>query len=187
MSEPYEIAILVGSLRKGSFSRRLGDALVKLAPDTLTFKYVEIGDLPYYNEDLENETPPAAWTTFRDAIAPVDGVLFITPEYNRSIPAVLKNAVDVGSRPYAAGVLNGKPAAIAAQTPGTMGAFGAAHHLRQMLVALGMPTMAHPELYIAKTHELVTEDGNVTNEGTEAFLKSFVDALAVWVGKHKQS
>ncbi len=181
MSHTLKVAVLVGSLRKGSFSRKAAQALAALADDTLAFEFVEIGDLPYYNEDLETAAPPAEWTRFRDRIDAADAVLFVTPEYNRSVPAVLKNAVDVGSRPYGAGALSGKPAAVMSISPGALGGFGANHHLRQSLAALGMPVLPRPEAYIGGIATLLDDEGGIGNDDTRAFFKTFVEAFAGWI------
>ena len=181
----YDVAVLVGSLRKGSFSRAVADNLATLAGDKLALRIVEIGDLPLYNPDLDGDAPPAAWTRFRDEVVSADAVLFVTPEYNRSIPGLLKNALDVGSRPYGHSVWKGKPAAIASVSPGTLGAFGANHHLRQPLVFLDMPVMQQPEAYVSKVGDLLDQDGKLNNDDTKAFLSGFLAAFATWIGKHK--
>lgn len=181
----YDVAVLVGSLRKGSFSRAVADNLTVLAGDELKLRTVEIGELPLYNPDLDEQTPPAAWVKFRTAVVGADAVLFVTPEYNRSVPGLLKNALDVGSRPYGKSVWQGKPAAIVSVSPGVLGAFGANHHLRQPLVFLDMPVMQQPEAYISKVGDLLDKDGKLTSDGTKAFLNGFLTAFATWIGKHK--
>ena len=155
-----------------------------LAPASLELKQVEIGDLPFYNEDLENANAPAPWASFRQAIKNSDALLFVTPEYNRSVPAVLKNAIDVGSRPYGKGVFGGKPGAIISVSPGAIGGFGANHHLRQSLVFVDVPTMPQPEAYIGGASKLFDPAGNLTNDGTKEFLQKFMNAFASWVEKH---
>jgi chromate reductase len=182
VAPPLSIAVLVGSLRKGSFSRRVAEALIKLSPGALKYEIVEIGALPIYNQDLDDE-PPAAWTAFREKIASFDAVLFVTPEYNRSVPAVLKNAIDVGSRPYGKSVWNGKPAGVVSVSPGAMGGFGANHHLRQSLVFLNMPTLAQPEAYVGNAAKLVDDDRNIAVEGTREFLRGFMTAYETWIAK----
>ena len=177
------IAVIVGSLRKESFNRTLAQRFVERAPDTLALHILEIGDLPLYNPDLEAAVP-APWARFRQAVEETTAVLFVTPEYNRSIPGALKNALDVGSRPYGHSVWQGKPAAIVSVSPGAIGAFGANHHLRQPLVFLNMPTMQQPEAYVGNVETLL-EDGVLKNEGTRAFLKTFADAFAEWIEKTK--
>jgi chromate reductase len=182
MATARNVAVIVGSLRKGSFSRLAALALAKLAPEGLTLKIVEIGDLPLYDQDADAEgAPPAAWVAFRAAVKPMDAVLFVTPEYNRSVPGVLKNAIDVGSRPYGQSVWNGKPAAIMSTSPGALGAFGANHHLRQSLVFLNMPILQQPEAYVGNVATLFGPDGDFVNDGTRTFFKSFIDAFAALI------
>jgi chromate reductase, NAD(P)H dehydrogenase (quinone) len=178
----YSIAVLVGSLRKESFSRKAAKALIALAPGSLRLEILEIGGLEMYNQDRE-ETPPPAWTEFRERLRSFDGVLFVTPEYNRSVPAVLKNAIDVGSRPSGKSVWDGKPAAVVSISPGALGAFGANHHLRQSLVFLNVPTMQQPEAYIGGGAKLFDDQGNLLNDSTRDFLGKFLAAFADWVGK----
>lgn len=179
------VALIVGSLRKGSYSRAIGMAMKEIAAPGLDLVPVEIGDLPLYDPDLDNDAPPPAWTRFRDAVAATQAVLFVTPEYNRSIPGALKNALDVGSRPYGHSVWSGKPAAIVSVSPGALGAFGANHHLRQPLVFLHMPTMQQPEAYIGNVADLLDDNGRLKKDDTRKFLKSFTDAFEAWIGKTK--
>lgn len=181
---PYRIAVLVGSLRAGSLNRKLAHALIALAPDGLDFAFVETGDLPLYNPDLDEGTVPAPWVRLRAAIAAVDAVLFVTPEYNRSIPASLKNALDIGSRPMGHSVWNGKPAGIVSGSPGGAGGFGANHILRQSLVFLNMPAMQQPEAYIGHLGDLFAADGSIANPGTKTFLTGCMTAFAAWVARH---
>jgi chromate reductase len=176
----WNVAVLVGSLRKASITRRAALALKKLAPDTLAFHDVEIGALPLYNEDLERELPPA-WATFRQSMGACDAVLFVTPEYNRSVPGVLKNAIDVGSRPYGQSVWSKKPCAVVSVSPGAIGGFGANHHLRQSLVFLDMPVLQQPEAYVGGAGDLFSEDGDVTNERTRGFLAGLMSAFGTWI------
>jgi len=183
MPESRDVAVLVGSLRRESFTRRIAVALGKLAPPILKLEIVEIGDLPLYNQDLETDQPPAPWTRFRDRLRVADAVLFATPEYNRSVPGVLKNAIDVGSRPYGRSVFAGKSAAVVSVSPGALGAFGANHHLRQSLVFLDMPTLQQPEVYLGGVANLVDEQGNITNDGTREFLTKFMAAFAQWIDR----
>ncbi len=179
------IAVLVGSLRKESFNRKMANALKALAPETLHLDIVEIGGLPLYNQDHDDEGKPlAAWVEFRNRVKGFDGVLFVTPEYNRSVPAVLKNAIDVGSRPYGQSVWAGKPGAVVSVSPGNIGAFGANHHLRQSLVFLDVPAMHQPEAYIGNAARLFDASGNLTDDATRGFLKGFMKAFAVWVEKN---
>ena len=177
------IAVIVGSLRKGSFNRKMAKALMKLSPDSLSPEIVEIGGLPLYNQDLD-DNPPAAWTEFRERLKKFDGVLFVTPEYNRSVPGVLKNAIDVGSRPYGKNAWAGKPGAVMSVSPGAIGGFGANHHLRQSLVFLDVPAMPQPEAYIGKAGDLFDERGDLTSEKTREFAGRFMKAFVSWVEKH---
>jgi chromate reductase, NAD(P)H dehydrogenase (quinone) len=179
------VAVIVGSLRKGSYNRMMAHALAALAPPSLKLEIVEIGALPLYNQDDDTGDPaaPVAWTEFRERIRPVDAVLFVTPEYNRSVPAALKNAIDVGSRPYGKSVWDGKPAAIVSVSPGAIGAFGANHHLRQSLVFLNMPPLQQPEAYIGGAANLFDPEGKLANPGTADFLKKFMEAFATWIEK----
>jgi chromate reductase, NAD(P)H dehydrogenase (quinone) len=181
MDKPVKVCVLVGSLRKASFNRRLAKALISLAPSSMKLDIVEIGQLPLYNEDLETDPPPAQWTAFRQLIKAADAVLFVTPEYNRSVPAALKNALDVGSRPYGHSVWDRKPGAIVSGSPGAIGAFGANHHLRQSLVFLNVPAMQQPEVYVSHVDKLFDEIGNLVNEGTGKFLQQFMQTFAIWV------
>jgi chromate reductase, NAD(P)H dehydrogenase (quinone) len=175
-----KVAVCVGSLRKASFSRRMAAALAAVAPESLKLEVVEIGKLPFYNQDDETTAPPAAWVAFRDQVRAADAVLFVTPEYNRSVPAVLKNAIDVGSRPYGESVWNGKPGAVVSISPGAIGGFGANQHLRQSLVFLNVPAMQQPEAYIGGAASLFDEAGGIANEATRALLVKFMEAFAVW-------
>lgn len=181
MSRKFEVAVVVGSLRKDSISQKYASELARLAPQSLTFSTVEIGDLPYYNPDIDTENAPASWKRFRAEISGADAVVFVTPEYNRSIPAVLKNALDVGSRPYGQGAWNGKPGLVVTLTPGAMGGFGAAQHLRQTLAALNVPVMSQPEVYLGGADKLLDADGRVNNEATEKFLSQVMTQFAAWV------
>ena len=175
-----DVAIVVGSLRKESLNRKMAKALIELAPDTLKLEIVEIGDLALYNEDLEANLPPA-WSTFRERIRRAEAVIFVTPEYNRGVPGVLKNAIDVGSRPYGKSVWEGKPAAVVSVSPGAIGGFGANHHLRQSLVFLNMPALQQPEAYIGGAGKMFDTDGKLTSADTRAFLSKILTAFAVWV------
>jgi len=173
------IAVIVGSLRKESFSRKIAKALVTLAPESLSLEILEIGELQMYNQDLE-EAPPAAWTAFRSRLKGFDGVLFVTPEYNRSVPALMKNAFDIGSRPYGKNSWDGKPGGIVSVSPGALSGFGANHHLRQSLVFVNVPAMQQPEAYIGNAAKLFDNNGKLTDESTREFLKKFIDAYAKW-------
>jgi len=180
-----KIAVLVGSLRKESLNRKMANALKELAPETLQLEIVEIGGLPLYNQDYDDEGKPLAeWIEFRKRLRSFDGVLFVTPEYNRSVPAVLKNAIDVGSRPYGQSVWAGKPGAVVSVSPGNLGGFGANHHLRQSLVFLDVPAMHQPEAYIGNAARLFDASGNMADDATRDFLKGFMKAFAVWVERN---
>ena len=184
MSKSRRIGVIVGSLREGSNSRKLAKALMARAPDGFTTDFVEIGDLPLYNEDLDAQTPvPAAWTRFREKMAQFDAILFVTPEYNRSVPGCLNNAIDVGSRPYGKSVWNGKPAAVISGSAGAVGGFGSNHHLRQSLVFLNMVTLQQPEAYIGHFADLFDETGALTNDKTGAFLQSIMADFGTLIGK----
>jgi len=174
------VAVLVGSLRAGSFTRRIALEAIRLAPAHLKLDIVEIGDLPAYNPDLEASIP-APWARFREQLRNANAVLFATPEYNRSVPGFLKNAIDVGSRPKETSVWRGKPAAVLSVSPGLLGAFGANHHLRQSLVFLDMPPLQQPEVYISQVATLLDEQGHITRAETRKFLESFMTAFARWI------
>ena len=178
-----DVVILVGSLRKASLSRKTANAMRELADRSLALEIVEIGDLPLYNEDLEASVP-APWTRFRDRVRAAAAVVFVTPEYNRSVPGVLKNAIDVGSRPYGKSVFSKKPAGIVSVTPGALGAFGANHHLRQSLVFLDMPALQQPEAYIANAGKLFDESGTLVSEDTRTFFNKYIKAFAAWIEKN---
>ena len=182
MSTTRDVAVIVGSLRQGSFNRMTAKVLATLAPPALQLAIVEIGGLPLYNQDLDT-APPVPWTAFRAQIAAADAVLLVTPEYNRSTPGGLKNAIDVGSRPSGHSVWNGKPTAIVSVSPGAIGGFGANHSLRQAMVFLNMPVMQQPEAYLGGAAALFDKEGNLINDGTRKFLQTFIDAFAVWVEK----
>lgn len=180
MSSTYEVAVLVGSLRKRSFNRMLANSLAQIALPKLSLQVAEIGDLPLYNQDLEDDMP-TAWQTVRDHVAAKDAALFVSPEHNRSVPALLKNAVDVLSRPYGACALTGKPAAIVTSSPGAMGGIGASRHLQQCLACLGVRVMPTPEVYIGNVADLFDEQGALVNPGTVVFLEKFIAAFSQWI------
>src|SRR5690606_6598601 len=179
----FKKTVNVGSLRKESYNIKTAKTLIALAPGSLTLDIVNIANIPMFNEDLE-DTPPKEWTDFREQIIAADGVLFLTPEYNRSVPGVLKNALDVGSRPYGQNSWDGKPGAIVSVSIGNISGFGANHHLRQSLVFVNVPAMAQPEAYIGDVSGLFDDNGNVTNESTKDFLRKFMEAFAQWVETH---
>ncbi|HEX5122109.1 MAG TPA: NAD(P)H-dependent oxidoreductase [Rhodanobacteraceae bacterium] len=182
MSTPRDIAVLVGSLRKASLNRKTAKTLIEIQPKTLRLEIVEIGALALFNEDLDSDPPPE-WTQFRDRIGRADGVLFVTPEYNRSVPGVLKNAIDVASRPHGKNRFDGKPGGVISVSPGAIGGFGANHHLRQSLVFLNVLTLQQPEAYIGGAGKMFDEAGRMTNDSTREFLGKFLDAYAAWVEK----
>jgi chromate reductase len=178
MSQVRNVAVVVGSLRKDSVSRKLAKAFAAVNPG-LKFNIVEIADLPHFDQDLESD-PPAQWVRFRNEIAAADAVLFVTPEFNRSVPGALKNAIDVGSRPYGSSVWNGKPGAVISLSPGAIGGFGANHHLRQSLVFLNVPLLSQ-EAYVSNAYALFDDAGELVNEGTTEFLKSYGAQFAAWI------
>jgi len=180
MNKIRDVAVIVGSLRKASINRHVANALAELAPAGLKLSIVEIGQLPLYNADGDQH-PPAEWTAFRDRIRAADAVLFVTPEHNRSVPAALKNALDIGSRPYGNSAWNGKPGAVVSASLGGVGGFGANHHLRQSLVYLNVPAMAQPEAYIGGADKLFDADGKLVNDGTRKFLQGFMQAYDAWI------
>ena len=186
MKNTYNVAVIVGSLRKASINRQVAHALAELAPAQLKLAIVEIGHLPHYNQDTD-ENPPAAFTDFRDRIKAADTVLFVTPEYNRSVPGVLKNALDIGSRPYGQSAWNGKPGAVISASIGSIGGFGANHHLRQSLVYLNVPTMAQPEIYLGGADKLFDASGKLTDDRTRKSLARFIQAYAAWVAANAKT
>ncbi|NMM26858.1 MAG: NAD(P)H-dependent oxidoreductase [Glaciimonas sp.] len=184
MNTPKNIAIIVGSLRKDSLNRKMANALIALAPSSLRLEIVEIGTLPLFNQDSEAEpTPPVS--AFKQQVQAADAVLFITPEYNRSVPGVLKNAIDVGSRPYGHSVWDGKPGAVISVSPGAIGGFGANHHLRQSLVFLNVPAMAQPEAYIGNASNLFDDKGAIASGDTRDFMQKFLLAFEQWIDHHQ--
>ena len=183
MNKSHTVAVLVGSLRKASINRRLALALAELAPDSLKLEIVEIGDLPLYNEDIDQDSPPEAYTRFREQLRGADALLFVTPEYNRSLPGALKNAIDVGSRPYGQSAFSGKPGAVLTASPGAIGGFGANHQLRQCMVFLDVYMMQQPEAYLGGAGSFFEEAG-MLGDGIRPFLQKFIDAYAAWVARH---
>lgn len=171
-----KVGIIIGSLRKNSFSEQIAKNVVELFPNDIEIEFVEIGNLPLYNQDYDEQNIEE-YTAFRHKIKELDGVLFVTPEHNRSIPAALKNALDVGSRPYGQNVWDRKVAGIISHSPSNLSGFGANHHLRQPLAFLNMYVVQQPEVYLANIHELLDENGKIKNEDTVQFLQGFVDAF----------
>jgi len=181
-----KIGIFVGSLRKNSFSQQIANNVAELFPEGYTTEFIQIDYLPFYNEDYDNEgNVPESYTTFRNKMKEVDAALFITPEYNRTIPAVLKNALDVGSRPVGDSVWNGKPAAIISHSPSNLSGFGANHHLRQPLVFLNMPVLQQPEIYLANVAELLDDNGKISRPDTVDFLQSAMNEFVELIRRFK--
>lgn len=183
MAAARDVVVLVGSLRRESYTRKPARAMIDLAPPSLRCEIVEIRSLEHYNQDLETQSPPASRLAFRERLRRANAVLFVTPEYNRSVPGVLKNAIDVGSRPREASVWTHKPAAIVSVSPGALGAFGANHHLRQMLVFLDMPAMQQPEAYVGQAATLFDDRGQLTVARTRDFLRAYMEAFAAWINR----
>ena len=182
MRTSFDVAVLVGSLRRESYTRCVANALIQMAPAGLRMSIVEIGQLQLYNPDLEDHLP-VEWARFRERIKAADAVVFTTPEYNRSLPGALKNAVDVGSRPYGQSAWNGKPAGIISTSPGALGGFGANHHLRQCLVFLNMPTLQQPEAYLGGIASCLNQEGEVKTESVREFLRMFAEEFAEFMDR----
>lgn len=176
------IGIIVGSLRKGSFSQSVAEYIAAEAQNDYDVKFIEIGQLPLYSQDYDQESPES-YTAFRDEVRSVDAFLFVTPEHNRSVPAALKNALDIGSRPYGSSVWAGKPGAVVSVSPGASGGFGANHHLRQVLAFLDIYTLQQPEMYVGSVMNSLDEEGSVTDASTGEFLKGFVSAFSNWINR----
>jgi chromate reductase len=179
------IVVIVGSLRKESFSLKIANALVKLAPNTLTLNVVTLHDISFFNQDLE-ATPPADWLAFREKIQKSGGVLFVTPEYNRSIPGVLKNAIDVASRPYGKSSFFGKPTGIIGNSPGPLGGVSAAKHLQNILPGISGPILGQPEIYLNGVGDAFNDRGELIKESLQTVLKQYIDAYAAFVEKHNK-
>jgi chromate reductase len=178
-----QVGVIVGSLRSGAYTRMLARALPELSPASLRFQPIEIGELPLYNQDLETDTPPPAWAQFRRQVISSDAILFVTPEYNRSMPGAVKNALDVGSRPWGKSAWNGKPAGVISLTPGALGAMAANHHLRQVLLAVNLAAMPYPEAYIPGAAKLFDEQGALVQADTRDFLMTFMQSFQKWAGR----
>ena len=185
MTQKIKVGVMLGSLRKGSYCAQLANALASVAPANLEFTVIEIGDMPHYNPDLETETPPESWTRFRKEVAAQDGVLFITPEYNRSLPSALKNAIDVGSRPWGQSIWAGKAGAVISQSPGALGGVMANHAVRQAMVFADVPLMSQPEMYIGAVQNLFNAEGDLATDENRAFLANYATALAAWLARFK--
>lgn len=178
-----KVGYLIGSLAKASINRKLAKALVRLAPTEMQLSEISFADLPLYSYDYDANFPPAA-RAFKAALAEAEAVLFVTPEYNRSVPGVLKNAIDLGSRPYGDSAFAGKPAAVIGASIGVIGTALAQQHLRNILAYLDMPVLGQPEAFLHFKEGLIDEHGTISNEGTKDFLQGFVDTFIAWVGTH---
>lgn len=176
------IGFIVGSLRKNSFNKAIANYMSSLIPSDYEVKFIDISNVELFNEDLENN-PPTSWVKLREDVKACDSFLFFTPEYNRSIPAVLKNVLDVASRPYGQSVWGGKPAGIVSVSLGAISGFGANHHLRQVFTFLDIHPLQQPEAYIGNVMSLLDENGNVVNEDTKKFLQFYIDAFIKWINK----
>jgi len=183
MAAPYNIAVIVGSLRKESFTLKVAKALAKLAPASLKMDLITLHDISFFNQDLE-ANPPADWLAFREKLQQSNGVLFVTPEYNRSIPGVLKNAIDVASRPYGKSSFLGKPIGIVSNSPGVLGGVSAAMDLKQLLPGITGPIMGQPEIYLVGVGDAFDEHGELIKESLQNVLKQYIDAYAAFVGRH---
>ncbi len=179
-----KIGIIAGSLRKESFSKKIANALVPMAPPGFEFSVVSLEGLEMYNQDYDDHNQvPESYVAFRNTIKGLDGVIFVTPEYNRSLPGVLKNALDIASRPKKNNMWDGKPGAVFSTSPGNLSGFGAHHHLRQVLVALNIPTMAHPEVYLAKVNEYFDDNGAMKEGSAKDFLQKAINSYLTWFTK----
>ena len=181
----YNVVAIVGSLRKESFTLKIAKALAKLAPDTLKLNVVTLHGISFFNQDLE-ANPPADWLAFRDKLQQSNGVLFVTPEYNRSIPGVLKNAIDVGSRPYGKSSVLGRPIGIVSNSPGPLGGVSAAMNLKQSLPGYSGPIMQHPEIYLTAVGDAFDDKGELIKESLQKVMKQYIDAFAAFVEKHNK-
>jgi len=183
MTDKKTVGIIAGSLRRDSFSRKVAQYLGGLLEEKFDVKILDIGDLALYNEDLDNEEGmPREWRSFRQAVGALDAVLFVTPEYNRSVPGALKNALDVASRPYAENAWSGKPGAVVSVSPGPIGGFGSSAHLRQIATCLNIYMMQRPETYLGGIAASV-DDSGVSGAGLREVLQKFADAYTDWVGR----
>jgi chromate reductase len=180
----HHIDTIVGSLRKESYSLKIANALAKLAPSSLSLDVVTLAGISFFNQDLE-ATPPADWTAFRDKLQKSNGVLFVTPEYNRSIPGVLKNAIDVASRPYGKSSLLGRPVGIVSNSPGPLGGVSAAKHLQNILPGISGPILQQPEIYLNGVGDAFDAAGNLAKESLKPVLQQYIDAFAAHVAKHQ--
>ncbi len=177
-----KVAIIVGSLRKESFNRKVANEFIRLAPENLKLEIVEIKDLSFFNEDIENN-PPQEWLDYKKQLDDADAFLFVSPEYNRTIPGVLKNAMEIGARPPKLNSWKGKPGAVATVSPGAIGGLGANQTIREAAVSLNIPMMQQPEAYIGQIKDKLLEDGVTVDEKTEKFMKTFLEAFATWINR----
>jgi chromate reductase len=185
MATPHNIVVIVGSLRKESFTLKIANALTKLAPDTLKLDVVTLHGISFFNQDLE-AAPPADWLAFREKLQKSNGVLFVTPEYNRSIPGVLKNAIDVGSRPYGKSSFNGKPIGIIGNAPGQLGGVNAVKHLQNILPGICGPILGQPEIYLNGIGDAFDEKGEIGKEAVQKLLHQYIVAFAAFVEKYNK-
>jgi chromate reductase, NAD(P)H dehydrogenase (quinone) len=185
MAAPYNIVVIAGSLRKDSFTLKIANALAKLAPDTLKPDVVTLHDISFFNQDLE-AAPPADWLKFRETLQKSDGVIFVTPEYNRSIPGVLKNAIDVGSRPYGKSSFLDKPTGIVSNSPGPLGGVSAAKHLQNILPGISGPILGQPEIHLNGIGDAFDDKGELIKEPLQKVMKQYIDAFAAFVEKQNK-
>ena len=183
MSSQYKVALVVGSLRKDSFNSKLAAALQSLAPEELTFERLQIDDLPLYNQD-DDASPAPSVKRIKSQIAASQALLFVTPEYNRSIPGVLKNALDHASRPYGQNAWEGKPAGVMGISIGSIGTAVAQQHLRTILAYLDVPTLGQPEVFLQATDGFFDDKGGFGKDGTRKFLQDWMDRYVGWIRKH---
>lgn len=179
----HHIVAIAGSLRKESFSLKIANAFAKLAPSSLTLEVMTPAGISFFNQDLE-AAPPADWLAFRDKLQKSNGVLFVTPEYNRSIPGVLKNAIDVASRPYGKSSFNGKPVGIVSNSPGLLGGVSAAKHLQNILPGISGAIMQQPEIYLGGVGDAFDAAGNLTKDSLQTVMQQYIDTFATFVAKH---
>jgi chromate reductase, NAD(P)H dehydrogenase (quinone) len=185
MATPHHVVVIVGSLRKESFTLKIANALAKLAPATLKLEVETLHGISFFNQDLE-ATPPADWLALREKIQKSAGVLFVTPEYNRSIPGVLKNAIDVASRPYGKSSFLGKPTGIISNSPGPLGGVSAAKHLQNILPGISGPILGQPEIYLNGVGDAFDDKGHLIKEALQKVLQQYVDAFAAFVERHNK-
>jgi chromate reductase len=185
MATPYSVVVIVGSIRKESFTLKIANALTKLAPDSLKLDVVTLHGISFFNQDLE-AAPPADWLKFRETLQKSNGVLFVTPEYNRSIPGVLKNAIDVGSRPYGKSSFLGKPTGIISNSPGPLGGVSAAKHLQNILPGISGPILGQPEIYLNGIGDAFDEKGHLIKESLQKVLQQYIEAFAAFVEKQNR-